>query len=242
MIKKRIGKDYTVVWSGILSNGEPASLEGRNIILQLSTPRSVVLDVQNIEVRDNTIRFRWGVDMQPYLGVYHITLWENKGQDHQTVLDMCTPIQLVSSTCQESDNEGLEVTPDIELSGGDLEMAVKGDKGDSAYQIAVNNGFVGSEQEWLASLKGEKGDKLLYSDLTDEDIRELQKPAADATASANAAASNADNKAQLALSAANDANNAAEKANKAAEQATEAAAGISVYVTDVKDTKDITID
>jgi hypothetical protein len=28
----------------------------------------------------------------------------------------------------------------------------------SAYQIAVNNGFVGTETEWLASLKGDKGD------------------------------------------------------------------------------------
>ena len=45
---------------------------------------------------------------------------------------------------------------------------LKGDKGDtgesgadgkSAYQIALDNGFVGSQSEWLASLKGEKGDK-----------------------------------------------------------------------------------
>ena len=52
--------------------------------------------------------------------------------------------------------------------------ALKGDKGDtgatgesgadgadgkSAYQIALDNGFVGSQSEWLASLKGDKGDK-----------------------------------------------------------------------------------
>lgn len=30
-------------------------------------------------------------------------------------------------------------------------------KGESAYQIAVKNGFQGTEIEWLASLKGEKG-------------------------------------------------------------------------------------
>lgn len=36
-----------------------------------------------------------------------------------------------------------------------------GKPGASAYQSAVNNGFVGSEQEWLESLKvkGDKGDK-----------------------------------------------------------------------------------
>lgn len=36
----------------------------------------------------------------------------------------------------------------------------------SAYSIAVNHGFVGSEEEWLASLKGDKGDtvELRYRD------------------------------------------------------------------------------
>lgn len=31
--------------------------------------------------------------------------------------------------------------------------------GESAYQTAVDNGFVGTEQQWLDSLKGDKGDK-----------------------------------------------------------------------------------
>lgn len=33
-----------------------------------------------------------------------------------------------------------------------------GADGDSAYEIAVDNGFVGSESEWLESLKGDPGD------------------------------------------------------------------------------------
>ena len=32
-----------------------------------------------------------------------------------------------------------------------------GDDGLSAYQIAVNNGFIGTEPEWLDSLKGDSG-------------------------------------------------------------------------------------
>lgn len=35
----------------------------------------------------------------------------------------------------------------------------KGDKGDSAYDIAVLEGFQGTEEEWLASLVGAKGDQ-----------------------------------------------------------------------------------
>lgn len=33
----------------------------------------------------------------------------------------------------------------------------KGDDGDSAYQVAVNNGFVGSQQDWLESIRGTPG-------------------------------------------------------------------------------------
>ena len=40
------------------------------------------------------------------------------------------------------------------ISGGGV-----GEPGKSAYEIAVEHGFEGSEEEWLASLKGEKGDK-----------------------------------------------------------------------------------
>ena len=35
-----------------------------------------------------------------------------------------------------------------------------GTAGKSAYEIAVQNGFVGTETEWLESLKGEKGTSI----------------------------------------------------------------------------------
>jgi hypothetical protein len=41
--------------------------------------------------------------------------------------------------------------------GGSGSQGPKGDPGKSAYQVAVDNGFVGTEPEWLASLKGEPG-------------------------------------------------------------------------------------
>lgn len=43
--------------------------------------------------------------------------------------------------------------------GKDGEDGSGGGRGKSAYQIAVDNGFVGTEAEWLLSLKGDKGDK-----------------------------------------------------------------------------------
>ena len=38
---------------------------------------------------------------------------------------------------------------------GNVSLVLKGDDGESAYEVAVRNGFVGTEAEWLASLKGE---------------------------------------------------------------------------------------
>ena len=43
-------------------------------------------------------------------------------------------------------------------------------QGSSAYQIAVKNGFIGTEKEWLASLKGEAG---TLEDLTKADVENV---------------------------------------------------------------------
>lgn len=47
----------------------------------------------------------------------------------------------------------------IKPSNIEVEFSQAGPAGLSAYEIALKNGFVGTEQEWLASLVGEKGDK-----------------------------------------------------------------------------------
>ena len=44
-------------------------------------------------------------------------------------------------------------------SGGTGEKGEKGDPGLSAYEVAQENGYTGTEKEWLASLKGATGAK-----------------------------------------------------------------------------------
>lgn len=39
-----------------------------------------------------------------------------------------------------------------------VQVGAQGPEGKSAYQVAVENGFIGTEEEWLASLKGPTGD------------------------------------------------------------------------------------
>lgn len=45
--------------------------------------------------------------------------------------------------------------------------------GESAYQVAVDNGFIGTEQEWLASLKGEQGDAYVLTPQDKTDIANI---------------------------------------------------------------------
>jgi hypothetical protein len=45
----------------------------------------------------------------------------------------------------------------------------------SAYAIAVKNGFEGTEEEWLESLKGEKGDSYIITEADKQEIAEMVK-------------------------------------------------------------------
>lgn len=47
-------------------------------------------------------------------------------------------------------------------------------QGLNAYEVAVKNGFIGTEQEWLVSLKGEKGNKGDKGDIGIYDDTEIQ--------------------------------------------------------------------
>ena len=224
MQKIRAEKEFIVRWSGILTNGQPDSLEGRDLSLYLINPYGAE-SRQEMAVEGNTVTIRVYADTCKAHGQYRLKLYENKGKVGQTVLDQCEGFCIVATTCQEGGiTQGLDLDI-IELSGGDMAIGIQGR---SAYEIAVANGFEGTEAEWLASLKGEKGDigpqgpegekgdkgdkgdigeAFTYSDFTPEQIAELQRPASEA--------------AQLANQAASKANAAAESATRAAQTATQ---------------------
>lgn len=217
--KIRTGKDFRLVWA-ILTNTEDIPLAGRDLRLDLIDPLGKVITLP-IEIEGNkvisTVR---GKDFLR-LGVYRLTLWENYGQNAQTAVDCCKAFRLVSTTCQEGgeDPEGLD-TETIDLGTSDMQVSFKGDKGDSAYEIAVKKGFQGTEEEWLASLKG---DPFTYEDFTAEQIEELQRPALEAAESANNAAAEANKATKEANTAAALAETKAQEAESAASNATQAA-------------------
>ena len=99
-------------------------------------------------------------------------------------------------------------------------------QGYSAYQVAVINGFVGSEEEWLASLKGEDG--ITPEKGVDYWTVEERAEIANATNAANGAA-------RIASDAAGEASEAAEKASKAEAELRAAAESGSLNGKDGKD-------
>lgn len=55
--------------------------------------------------------------------------------------------------------------PGVKGDPGDIGLTgPQGDPGDSAYEVAVANGFVGNQTQWLASLVGPQGEKGLKGD------------------------------------------------------------------------------
>lgn len=204
--KIRIGKDIAITMS-VKTNGESVSLEGRDISVVLKTPMCEQINME-FTVSGNTITTKHYGTKQKYCGVYMLTVWENYGKIGQTVLDFCNAFELVSSTCKEVPSfEGIETgTVDLE---GDLNVGIRGA---SAYEVALNNGFECTEEEWLASLKGKD---FSYEDFTPEQILELQKPAVEAALSASEATNQA-------LIATKNANNATQSATQVTEEARQA--------------------
>lgn len=201
----RIGNDISVEWT-ITRNGQPENFEGKSLKL-LMTNDERLYEIKDFTTSGNVISFIFFGKDQRVLGDYHFTLVENNGEEGMATLDACDAFKLVPRSCMEGGEpcEGLSIET-VQLSG-DISAPANGL---SAYEIAVKNGFVGTEQEWLQSLVGPKGDAFTYSDFTPDQIADLQRPATDAAKLAVAAATKADE-------AGNKANTAAEAANKAVE-------------------------
>lgn len=98
--KNRIGKTFQCKWA-ITTNGEPTSLEGRDLTLMLIDPMGISTKVQFTIERENTISFTFQGKDQKKLGKYMLSLYENKDKLNQTVVDVDAFI-LVDYTYKES--------------------------------------------------------------------------------------------------------------------------------------------
>lgn len=151
-MKKRIGKTLKIKWAITVNDG--IQLQDLDLTLLRVPPRGNEVNVP-FTLSGNVLEFRHEGKDQRECGMYNYRLIVNYRKSDQTVLDTCGAYELVPTTCQEDGlDSDVDIDEDINLSG---ELAI-GIQGASAYEIAVANGFVGTEEEWLESLKGEQGE------------------------------------------------------------------------------------
>lgn len=153
--KKRLGTTLSCHVS-VITNGQELSLDGRDITVLLVNPLGVCMLV-DATFSGNIASFVYEGNQQRYTGVYRVEVYENFEKVSQSVFDK-DAFELVPRSYMEEDGVDDLSYPDISLSGS-IELAGKdGNDGLSAYELAVTiGGFEGTVEEWLNSLKPQKG-------------------------------------------------------------------------------------
>ena len=163
----RLGNDIVVRWR-ILRNGNADDLStlGKSIAIILSCIGEEKRITDYILEGNVAIFKLLGKDLQNP-GVYRLTYIENEGLPDMYSVDCNRAFRISGAGQATGGDDTVNITTEtIALSS---EVTAPAD-GLSAYEVAVANGYVGSVEDWLQSLKG---DKMTYADLTDSDKQDL---------------------------------------------------------------------
>lgn len=226
MIRKRIHKDFDAVL--VLSRqGEPINLSDYEIMFVYVCNRREKKEIQEWEVRDGKIAVHVSRNLITRTGEHWFEVEYRKpdpqvADGYYNYRDNSPLVEIVKTT-EEEDNSSEPYVMTI-----DIIEVIRGERGFSAYEIAVKNGYVGTVEEWVESLK------MKYSDLTESEIAELQLPATQAAQSlttqvneklgqADTAIQNAETATANANTAKNNADTATSNANQAADLANQKA-------------------
>ena len=167
MKRIRIGNDINIEWS-VKRYGQPENFYGRNLILKMVDPNNREHTME-FTTEGNVIRTTFLGMNQELCGSYSLVLVENSMEVGMTTIDKTVAFILVPHSYMESgvDPEGLITTSDnVNI---ETEITLPAD-GLSAYEIAVKNGYEGTEQEWLQSLVGAPGSDGSDANVTKENI------------------------------------------------------------------------
>lgn len=155
MKKVRLGKDIALKWD-ITTNGKNTSLVGRDLVVELKAPNGVLTEPA-FNVSGNRISFSfYGID-QKQVGVYSLTLWENRGKIGQNAVDAVKAFELVRTSQEEDDF----VDSDLQVEDSNLETAdLKLLAGGAYDSINPDTLFINSEGSESMKLRGKTyGDK-----------------------------------------------------------------------------------
>lgn len=166
-ITARIGNNVRVKWS-IMRNGLPERLEGKNLSVKLYDKFRHECPIEWTTEENNIIITFWGKD-QKEIGGYSVYLIEDEGTERQGVIDKMDAF-ILSKNSANANNTGSHVNSiykdgddtlanhaDIVIDGLTSDFFVSSDgldgkDGKDAYEMAVENGFTGSRDEWLNAI------------------------------------------------------------------------------------------
>lgn len=137
----RIGNQLNIRWP-ILTNGEEIPLAGRNLQLYLTDPLNKARKIGNFDVEGNVILWTYPANEQELIGIYHLTLFENKDEGRQSATDYMRAFRLVAHS---SDIPSNMQPGELPLSSTGIDV---GQRGLSAYEIAAMHGYEGTEEQW----------------------------------------------------------------------------------------------
>lgn len=155
--KIREGNDIDITWSLYDADENPYIVAGRDVSIELNVGTKRV-KISEFNLSGNQVHFVYRGKDQKHLGSYALKYIENAGENDMITFDTKDAFTLVAHSWQAVDTGETPETIQIEVvTIGSVLLEKMGPRGYSAYEIAVQNGFVGTEEEWLESLKGEDG-------------------------------------------------------------------------------------
>ena len=156
----RIGNDIAVAW-GILKEGVPFSLEGKDVRIYLRSPFSKT-EVKDFSVEGYKVVWTFFGKDQKNVGKYSLELVINEDAEGMITTDVCHFVNLVSCSCKTGGaDEGNVQTESIELTSNLEYVAGSGEGGGGSYDDTA----VKAE---LARLENDKADKSELTELSAE--------------------------------------------------------------------------
>lgn len=151
----RIGNNIHVLWKIYNNNGSKYALSGKVRRLWLSSA-ALEKEIETYAFQNrNELTFMVDAGDLTRYGAYKLVLQirESESETEDATYDLSQVFQIVSSSYPDAIG-ALTGEVDVEFESVLNNVVVERIEGLSAYEVALNNGFEGTEQEWLDSLVG----------------------------------------------------------------------------------------
>lgn len=143
-MKIRQGNAFTILWTVIVNGGATKLSELENISIELKNPIGQTFYPTFKVNEDEVLEIAISTKLQKWTGTYNLTCYTNKDEPNQAAVDSINAFEIVDRAAA-----NIEILSVIEVEQSSLHYSMGGK---SAYDIAVDNGFEGTEEEWLESL------------------------------------------------------------------------------------------